>query len=82
VPLSLSEQSWLPPPPSSGANDILVKMKKYLSQLAAIVVAMCGSAYILITLSGATRRQALWITGVMLAAVVLTAYFDVKGDDE
>lgn len=57
-------------------------MKKYLSQLAAIVVAMCGSAYILITLSGATRRQALWITGVMLAAVVLTAYFEIKGDDE
>lgn len=57
-------------------------MRKYLTQLAAIIAAMCGSAYILITLSGATRRQALWITGVLLAAMLVTAYFDVKGDDE
>lgn len=57
-------------------------MRKYLTQLAAIIAAMCGSAYILITLSGATRRQALWITGVLLAAMLVTAYFDLKGDDE
>jgi len=43
---------------------------------------MCGSAYIIITLSGATRRQALWITGVMLLAILVTAYYEIKGDDE
>lgn len=43
---------------------------------------MCGSAYIIITLSGATRRQALWITGVLLLACVVTAYFELTGDDE
>ena len=43
---------------------------------------MCGSAYIIIPLSGATRRQALWITGVMLLAILVTAYYEIKGDDE
>lgn len=57
-------------------------MRKYLTQLAAVIAAMCGSAYIIITLSGATRRQALWITGVMLLAILVTAYYEIKGDDE
>lgn len=57
-------------------------MRKYVTQLAALIAAMCGSAYIIITLSGATRRQALWITGVLLGAMLVTAYFDLRGDDE
>lgn len=57
-------------------------MRKYVTQLAALIAAMCGSAYIIITLSGATRRQALWITGVLLGAMLVTAYFDLRGDDD
>jgi hypothetical protein len=42
---------------------------------------MCGSAYVIITLSGATRTQALYITGILLAALVATAYIDSQGDE-
>ena len=56
-------------------------MRKYLTQTAAIIAAMCGSAYIIITLSGATRRQALWITGVLLVASLVTAYYEIKDDE-
>lgn len=72
----------LPQRSSVAANDNLAFVRKYLTQLAAVIAAMCGSAYIIITLSGATRRQALWITGVMLLAILVTAYYEIKGDDE
>lgn len=72
----------LPQRSSVGVNDNLAFVRKYLTQLAAVIAAMCGSAYIIITLSGATRRQALWITGVMLLAILVTAYYEIKGDDE
>jgi hypothetical protein len=63
------------------ANDNLATVRKFLGHTATIAAAMCGSAYVIITLSGATRTQALYITGVLFAALVGTAYIDSKGDD-
>lgn len=56
-------------------------MRKFLGHTATIVAAMCGSAYVIITLSGATRTQALIITGILLTAMVATAFIESQGDD-
>ncbi len=63
------------------ANDIVAGMSKYLAALATLVVAACSSAYIIITLSGQTRTQALWITGILLTATVLLTAIEMKDDD-
>lgn len=56
-------------------------MRKYLAALATLVVAACSSAYIIITLSGQTRIQALWITGILLTATVIITAIEMKEDD-
>jgi hypothetical protein len=56
-------------------------MSKYFAALATLVVAACSSAYIIITLSGQTRTQALWITGILLTATVLLTAIEMKDED-
>jgi len=54
---------------------------KYVAALATLIVAACSSAYIIITLSGQTRVQALWITGILLVCTVLLTAIDLKDDE-
>ena len=56
-------------------------MRKYLAALATLIVAACSSAYIIITLSGQTRTQAIWITVTLLAATVVITSIEMKDDD-
>jgi hypothetical protein len=46
-------------------------MKQTLGFAAAVVAALCSSAYIVITLTGTLRTQAMWITGLLIAATVV-----------
>lgn len=56
-------------------------MSKYLAALATLIVATCSSAYIIITLSGQTRTQALWITGILLVCTVILTAIELKNED-
>jgi hypothetical protein len=56
-------------------------MRKYLAALATLVVAACSSGYIIITLSGDTRTQALWLTGILLVATVLLTAIEMRDDE-
>lgn len=56
-------------------------MSKFLAAVCTLIVAACSSAYIIITLSGQTRTQALWITGILLTATVLITAIEMKEDD-
>ena len=56
-------------------------MNKYLAAICTLVVACCSSAYIIITLSGQTRTQALWITGILLTATVIITAIEMKEED-
>ena len=56
-------------------------MSKFLAAVCTLIVAACSSAYIIITLSGQTRTQALWITGILLTATVIITAIEMKEDD-
>lgn len=56
-------------------------MSRYLAALATLIVAACSSAYIIITLSGETRTQALWITGILLVCTVILTAIEMKDED-
>lgn len=56
-------------------------MSKYLAAIATLIVAACSSAYIIITLSGQTRTQALWITGILLVCTVILTAIEMRGDE-
>lgn len=56
-------------------------MRKFLASVATLIVAACSSAYIIITLSGQTRTQALWITGILLSATVVITAIEMKEDE-
>lgn len=62
-------------------GDTLAKVNKYLAAFCTLLVASCSSAYIIITLSGETRTQALWITGILLVATVIITAIELKEDD-
>jgi hypothetical protein len=55
-------------------------MRKHLSALATLIVAACSSGYIIITLSGQTRTQALWLTGILLTATVVLTAIEMKDE--
>lgn len=65
----------------TSADAILTPMSKYLAALATLIVAACSSAYIIITLSGQTRTQALWITGILLVCTVILTAIELKDED-
>jgi len=53
-------------------------MSKYLASLCTLLVAACSSAYIIITLSGQTRTQALGITGILLTCTAILVAIELK----
>lgn len=46
-------------------------MKKWIDEFKGLVWTLAGTGLVLITLSGDTRKMALWISGVALLANVL-----------
>lgn len=55
-------------------------MRKYLASLCTLIVAACSSAYIIITLSGETKTQALGITGILLTCTTILIAIEMKED--
>jgi len=56
-------------------------MNKYIGAICTLVVACCSSAYIVITLSGQTRTQALGITGILLISTAILVAIELKEDE-
>lgn len=56
-------------------------MSKYLASLCTLIVAACSSAYIIITLSGETRTQALGITGILLVCTAILVAIEMKEEE-
>ena len=56
-------------------------MRKYLASLCTLIVAECSSAYIIITLSGQTRTQALGITAILLTCTAILVAIEAKEDE-
>lgn len=46
-------------------------MKNTFGLVAAVVAALCSSAYVVITLTGSLRTQAIWITGFLILATIV-----------
>jgi len=56
-------------------------MSKYLAAICTLIVAVCSSGYIIITLSGQTRTQALGITGILMISTAILVAIELKEDE-
>jgi len=56
-------------------------MSKYLASICTLLVAACSSGYIIITLSGQTRTQALGITAILLTCTAILVAIEAKEDE-
>lgn len=56
-------------------------MNKYIAAVCTLVVACCSSAYIVITLSGQTRTQALGITGILLISTAILVAIELREEE-